>query len=65
MFDDYDDRIEAARKLARFDPGAAAKALRALACDDGMDDETRIDAAEALARLDRAWRGGGLPADRL
>jgi hypothetical protein len=50
--DDDDDRIEAAKQLARFDPRAATEIFQGIACDDGVHDEYRIDAAAELARLD-------------
>jgi hypothetical protein len=53
MYEDDDDRMDAAEQLARLDPRAGAEAFRAIAGYEGADNEQRIDAAEQLARLDR------------
>ena len=46
MYEDDDERMDAAEQLARLDPRAGAEAFRAIAGDEGADDEQRIDAAE-------------------
>jgi hypothetical protein len=51
MHEDNHDPIGAAEQLARFDPRAAAEAFRAIAVDEGLDPEYRINAAEQLAQL--------------
>ena len=53
MYEDDDERMDAAEQLARLDPRAGAEAFRAIAGDEDADDERRIDAAEQLAGLDR------------
>jgi len=53
MYEDDDERMEAAEQLARLDLRAGAEAFRAIAGDEGADNEQRIDAAEQLTRLDR------------
>src|SRR5215469_9797218 len=53
MDEDNHDPIEAAEQLARFDPRAAAEAIRTIAVDAGLDPEYRINAAEQLPKLDR------------
>ena len=52
MYEDDEDRIDAAEQLARHNPHAAAEAFSAIAGDGGIDDETRLSATEQLAALD-------------
>jgi hypothetical protein len=40
------------------DPAAAADAFLAVACDDGVDDGLRVEAAEHLARVDQRAAAG-------
>jgi hypothetical protein len=51
MHEDNHDPIGAAERLARFDPRAAAEAIRSIAVDEGLDPEYRINAAEQLPQL--------------
>ena len=51
MYEDDDDRMDAADQLAELSPRAAAEALSAIACDRGVDDELRLSAAERLAAI--------------
>lgn len=51
MYEDNHDPIDVAEQLARLGRRAAAEAFRAIACDDGIDPEYRINAAEQLARI--------------
>ena len=51
-YDGDEDRLTTAEQLAAHDPRAAAEALRAIACDDGVGDEVRLSAAELLPALD-------------
>jgi hypothetical protein len=53
MYEDDDERMDAAEQLARLDPRAAADAFRAIACDESVDDGPRVEAAERLPALDR------------
>jgi hypothetical protein len=50
--DSDEDRMTAAEQLAAHHPRAAAEALRAIACDDGVGDEVRLSAAELLPAVD-------------
>ena len=53
-YDNDEGRMTSAEQLAARDPRAAAEALRAIACDDGVGDEVRLSAAELLsAAVDR------------
>ena len=52
MYEDDEDRIDAAEQLAERNPHAAAEALSAIACDQAVGDEVRLSAAELLADLD-------------
>ncbi len=52
MHEDNHDHIRPPEQLARLDPRAAAEAFRAIAIDDGLDPEYRINAAEQLPKLD-------------
>ncbi len=60
MYEGDEDRLDAAEQLADYDPHAAAEALTALACDQGVGDEVRLSAAEQLAEIDP--RAAGRPA---
>jgi hypothetical protein len=51
MSDDDDDRFESARKLAEEGDGRATAAFRAIAADEGVDDDVREEAARALADI--------------
>jgi hypothetical protein len=51
MFDDDGDRVESARRLAEDDSRWAAAAFRAIAADEGVDDDVREEAAQALAEI--------------
>ncbi|HYB15471.1 MAG TPA: hypothetical protein VEF71_08370 [Streptosporangiaceae bacterium] len=51
MYEDDEDRIDAAEQLAEHNPRAAAEALSAIACDQEVGDEVRLSAAELLAAL--------------
>ena len=51
MYEDDEDRMDAADQLAELSPHAAAEALSAIACDRGVDDELRLSAAERLAAI--------------
>jgi hypothetical protein len=51
-YDSDEGRITAAEQLAAHDPRAAAEALRAIACDEGVGDEVRLSAAELLPAVD-------------
>jgi len=51
-YDSDEGRMAAAEQLAAHNPRAAAEALRAIACDDGVGDEVRLSAAEQLPALD-------------
>jgi hypothetical protein len=51
MYEDDEDRMDAAGQLPELDPRAAAEAFRAIACDGSADDGLRFSAAEQLARL--------------
>jgi len=67
-YDSDEGRMTAAEQLTAHDPRAAAEALRAIACDDGVGDEVRLSAAELLPAVDpqaaaEAFRG--IPGDRL
>ena len=67
-YDSDEGRMAAAEQLAAHHPRAAAEALRAIACDDGVGDEVRLSAAEQLPGLDpqaaaEAFRG--ITGDRL
>jgi hypothetical protein len=53
MYEDNDDPMDAAEQLARLDPGGAAEAYRAIACDQSIDHGLRLEAAEQLPDLDR------------
>ena len=52
MYEDDEDRIDAAEQLAERNPRAAAEAFAAIACDQAVGDEVRLSAAELLADLD-------------
>ena len=52
MYEDDEDRIDAAGQLAEHNPGAAAEACSAIACDQAVGDEVRLSAAELLAGID-------------
>jgi hypothetical protein len=52
MYEDDEDRIDAAEQLAERNPRAAAEACSAIACDGAVGDEVRLSAAELLADLD-------------
>src|SRR5712691_5103737 len=61
-YDSDEGRMTAAEQLTAHDPRAAAEALRAIACDDGVGDEVRLSAAELLPAVDppadaQAFRG--------
>jgi hypothetical protein len=65
-YDTDDDRMAAAGQLAGHHPRAAAEALRAIACDDSVDDGLRLEAAGQLPELDpraAAEAFGGIPDD--
>jgi hypothetical protein len=49
MYEDDEDRIDAAEQLAEHNPHAAAEAFSAIACDPAVDDESRLSAAELAA----------------
>ena len=51
-YDSDEGRMTAAEQLAAHHPRAAAEALRAIACDDGVGEEVRLSAAEQLPALD-------------
>ena len=51
MFDDDGDRVESARRLAEEGDGRAVAAFRAIAADEGVDDDVREEAAQALAEI--------------
>ena len=51
--DKDEDRMEAAKRLAKLDPQVAAEAFREIAYDDDLDDDLRTEAATQLAKLDR------------
>jgi len=51
MYEDDEDRIDAAEQLAEHNPRAAAEALSAIACDQEVGDEVRLSAAVQLAAL--------------
>jgi hypothetical protein len=57
MYQDDEDRIDAAEKLAERNPRAAAEAFSAIACDQAVGDEVRLSAAELLADLDPCAAG--------
>ena len=60
MFEDDDEaRLEAARRLSRGDRRWAAEAFRAIAVDDGVGDDVRLEAARGLATLSE--RSAGVP----
>jgi hypothetical protein len=48
---DNDDRVENARMLAEGDTQWATAAFRAIAADEGVDDDVREEAALALAEI--------------
>ena len=52
MYEDDQDRTDAAEQLTEHNPHAAAQAFSAIACDQTVDDETRLAAAEQLAAID-------------
>ena len=52
MYEDDEDRLDAAEQLAEHSPHAAAEALSAIACDHEVGDEERLSATEQLAALD-------------
>ena len=58
MYEDDEDRLDAAEQLAEHSPHAAAEAFSAIACDGEIDDEVRLSAAEQLAAPQPAGRGG-------
>ena len=66
-YDSDEGRMTTAEQLATHDPRAAAEALRAIACDDGVGDEVRLSAAELIAAPSpqAAECPRGLPGDRL
>jgi len=49
MYEDDEDRMDAAEQLAEHNPHAAAEAFSAIACDGEVDDEVRLSAAELAA----------------
>lgn len=51
MYEDDEDRIDAAEQLAEHNPRDAAEAFSAIACDRTVGDEVRRSAAEHLAAL--------------
>ncbi len=51
-YDTDDDRMTTAEQRVGHDPRAAAEAIRAIACDDGVADEVRLSAAEQLPAVD-------------
>ncbi len=57
-YDSDEGRMTAVEQLAVHNTRAAAEALRAIACDDGVGDEVRLSAAEQLAAPGPARRGG-------
>jgi hypothetical protein len=54
MYEDDEDRLDAAEQLAEHNPHAAAEALSAIACDHEVGDEVRLSATEQLAALDHS-----------
>ena len=52
MYEDDEDRLDAAEQLAEHSPHAAAEAFSAIACDGEVGDEVRLSAAEQLTALD-------------
>ena len=54
MYEDYDDRFEAALRLAEDDPARGAEALHSIVADDAFDPDTRFEAAARLAEVDEA-----------
>ena len=44
--------MDSAEQFAEHNPHAAAQAFTAIACDQGVDDDTRLSAAEQVAELD-------------
>ena len=66
-YDSDEGRMTAAEQLAAHHPRAAAEALRAIACDDGVGEEVRLSAAELLAAPSRQATEAfhGIPGDRL
>lgn len=52
MYEDDEDRIEAAEQLAEHNSSAVAGALSAIARDGAVGDEVRRSAVEQLAVLD-------------
>ena len=57
MYEDDDERMDAAEQLARLDPRAGAGAFRAIAGDEGADNEQRIDGPSSWP----GWTGVLLP----
>lgn len=55
--DDAEERIAAAKRLARVNRQAAAEALRSIATDQGIGDDIRIEAATQLPGLDNRSAG--------
>jgi hypothetical protein len=51
MYEDDEDRLDAAGHLAEHNPHAAAEALSAIACDQAVGDEVRLSAAEQLVAI--------------
>jgi hypothetical protein len=51
MYEDDEDRLDAAGHLAEHNPHDAAEALSAVACDQAVGDEVRMSAAEQLVAI--------------
>ena len=51
MYEDNDDRFEAALRLAEVDEAQAAEALRSIVADDAFDPDIRSEAAARLAEV--------------
>jgi hypothetical protein len=54
MYENEDDRFEAAARLAEDDPARGAEALRSIVADDAVDPDIRFEAAARLAEVDPA-----------
>ena len=52
MYEDDEDRIDAAEQLAEHNPHAATEAFSAIACDGAVGDGVRLSAAQQLADID-------------
>jgi hypothetical protein len=51
MYEDDEDRLDAAGHLAEHNPHAATEALSAIARDEEVGDEVRMSAAEQLVAI--------------